>query len=106
METIQSEPITNLDLNLKSDTEKTVVEKEMTLMPKKTTGEKEKIKIDETSVVELPIETIQTIEKEKEKEQEPEMITTIANTLTKPSETKETKKSSVKKKKVKLLIEE
>ena len=47
---------------MKSDTEKTVVEKEMTLMPKKTTGEKEKIKIDETSVVELPIETIQTIQ--------------------------------------------
>lgn len=105
METIQSEPITNLDLNLKSDTEKTVVEKEMTLMPKTTTGEKEKIQIDETTVVDksaLPIETIQTIEKEEE----PEMITTIANPETKPSETKETKKSSVKKKKVKLLIEE
>jgi len=103
LETIQSEPITNLDLNLKNDTEKTVVEKEMTLMPKTTTGEKEKIQIDETSVVDKSALPIETIEKE-----EPEMIT-IANTETKPSETKEnkeTKKSSVKKKKVKLLIEE
>jgi hypothetical protein len=95
-ETIQSEPFTNIDL------EKSMIEKEMTFIPETNRGEeREKIQIDQTSVVDqtaLPIETLQ-------KEEEPEMIT-IANTQVKPSETKETKKSAVKKKKVKLLIEE
>ena len=97
-ETIQSEPVANFDL------EKSITEKEMTVRPETTAGEKERIQIDETSLVDksaLPIETLQ--------EEEPEMITTIANTEIKPTETnetKETKKSVLKKKKVKLLIEE
>jgi hypothetical protein len=97
-ETIQSEPVANFDL------EKSITEKEMTVRPETTAGEKERIQIDETSLVDksaLPIETLQ--------EEEPEIITTIANTEIKPTETnetKETKKSALKKKKVKLLIEE
>ncbi len=102
-ETIQSVPVTNL--NLDNDLEKSIIQKEMTFIPQTTPGEKEKIQIDETSVIDqsaIPIEKLQTVE-------EPEMITTIANTEIKPSETKETKetkKTAVKKKKVKLLIEE
>jgi hypothetical protein len=98
-ETIQSEPVTNL--NLENELEKSVIEKEMTFIPETTRGEKEKIQIDETSMVDqsaFPIETLQ-------KEEEPEMIT-IENTEANPSKTKESKKSAIKKKKVKLLIEE
>jgi hypothetical protein len=100
-ETIQSEPVTNLKLD--NDLEKSIIEKEMTFIPQTSDGEKEKIQIDETSLIdqsEFPIETLQ--------EEEPVTITN-ANTETKPSETtltKETKKSALKKKKVKLLIEE
>jgi len=79
-DTIQSEPVTKLDLN------KSIVEKEITVRPNTNSGKKEKkqtLLIDETSVIDKKTLPIVTLTKE-----EPEMMTNVNTETRAITETK------------------
>lgn len=79
-EIIQSEPVTNMV----NDVEKSLMEKEMTVRPERNTGEeKEKLVIDETSVIDNTALPIVTLTKE-----EPEMMTNVNTETRAITETK------------------